>query len=275
MDLCLISNSSIKFWKMKTSSKLLVGLLAVMMTMILSFLITARMNAKVASPEERASRDHGQVQGNGQMGVDLRSIANYTSIALHANMDVEMSASLEQVQVEAEDNLFGNIITKVEEGTLHIHWKKGEWANATQAVKIKIPLGEVNTLVINDSGFITVTDTIVGDTLRLRGYGNGDMMLAAQVDYLDAEIHGNGNMDVEGVANHLDLGIYGSGDLSAFDLSVRTAGIHTEGNGGAKIQVAETLKGATHGRGHIRLKGTANTEDFKARNGRLILLEQE
>lgn len=260
---------------MKTSSKLLVGLLAVMMTMILSFLITARTNAEVRSPEERASSDHGDVQGNGQAGIDLRSITDYTSVALHANMDVEMSADLEQIEVSAEDNLFGNIITKVDKGTLHIHWKKGEWARATLPVKIKVPLAQVNTLVINDSGFITVTDTIAGDTLRLRGYGNGDMLLAARVDYLDAEIHGNGNMEIEGAANHLDLGIYGSGDLSAFDLSVQTAGIHTEGNGGAKVQVAKTLKGVTHGRGHIRLKGAADTKDFKARNGRLILLEQE
>lgn len=258
---------------MKTSSKLLVGLLAVLMTMILSFLITARMNAEVRSPEERASSDHGDVQGNGQAGIDLRSITDYTSVALHANMDVEMSADLEQIEVSAEDNLFGNIITKVDKGTLHIHWKKGEWARATLPVKIKVPLAKVNTLVINDSGFITVTDTIVGDTLRLRGYGNGDMSLAAEVAYLDAEIHGNGNMDVVGSAQHLDLAIYGSGDLSAFELSAQTAGIHTEGNGGAKIQVAETLKGATNGRGHIRLKGTADTKDFKARNGRLILLE--
>lgn len=260
---------------MKTSNKLLIGLLAVMMTMILSFLITARMNAEVRSPEERASHDHGNVQGNGQVGIDFRSITGYTSLALHANMDVEMSSSFEQIEVEAEDNLFGNIITKVDKGTLHIHWKEGEWASATQPVRIKIPLGEVNTLVLNDSGFITVTDTIVGDTLRLRGYGNGDMFLAAEVAYLDAEIHGNGNMDVAGSAQHLDLAIYGSGDLSAFELSTQTAGIHTEGNGGAKVQVAEVLKGVTHGRGHIRLKGTANTEEFQAQNGRLILLKQE
>ncbi|MBX2872236.1 MAG: DUF2807 domain-containing protein [Saprospiraceae bacterium] len=260
---------------MKTSSKLLIGLLAVMMTMILSFLITARMNAEVASPEERASRDHGDVQGNGRLGVDLRSITDYTSIALHARMDVEMNSTLEQVEVEAEDNIFGNIITKVEDGTLHIHWKKGEWVNATQPVKIRVPLGEVNTLVINDSGFITVTDTIMGDTLRLRGYGSGDMSLSAQVNYLDAEIHGNGNMEVAGTTNHLDLGIYGSGDLTAFELAAQTAGVHSEGNGGAKIRVAEVLKGVTHGRGHIRLKGTANTDEFKPQNGRLILLKEE
>ncbi len=271
----MISNSSIKFWKMKTSSKLLIGLLAVMMTMVLSFLITARMNAEVTSPEERASRDHGNVQGNGRLGVDLRSITGYKSIALHASMDVEMSSGLEQVEVEAEDNLFGNIITKVEKGTLHIHWKQGEWANATQPVKIKVPIGEVNTLVINDSGFITVRDTIVGDTLWLRGYGNGDMVLAAEVNYLDVEIHGNGNMEVEGNTNHLDLNIYGSGDLSAYELAAQTAGIYTEGNGGAKIRVAEELKGVTNGRGHIRLKGTANTDEFKPYNGRLIHLKED
>ena len=121
---------------MKTSNKLLIGLLAVMMTMALTFLITARMNAEVRSAEERASRNHGDVQGNGQIGVDLRSISDYTSLALHANMDVEMSSEIEQIEVSAEDNLFGNIITNVDKGTLHIHWKEGEWARATLPVKI-------------------------------------------------------------------------------------------------------------------------------------------
>ena len=260
---------------MKTSSKLLIGLLAIIMTVILSFLITARMNAEVASPGERASRDRGNIQGNGQLGTDLRSITGYTSLALHANMDVEMSSTLESVEVQAEDNLFDNIITKVDKGTLHIHWKEGEWAKATKPVKIKVPLGQVNTLVINDRGFITVSDTIVGDTLWLKGYGSGDMALAAQVNYLDAEIHGNGNIEVEGTTQHLDLAIFGSGDLSAFEMAAQTAGIYTEGNGGAKIQVAETLKGVTRGRGHIRLKGTPKTEEFQAQNGRLILLKEE
>jgi len=259
---------------MKTSNKLLVGLLGVIMTVILSFLIAARMNAEVASPEQRAKKQLGDVQGNGQLGVDLRSLPTFHAVALHSNMDVEISSSFEQVEVEAEDNLFGNIITSVDKETLHIHWKEGEWANSTLPIKIRIPLDSLAALSLNDRGFITVLDTIISDTLTVNSYGGGDMSFHTAADHIRVNIHGNGNVEAAGTANHLNLNIYGSGDLSALDLDLQTAFIHTEGNGGARVHVADELKGNTHGRGHVKLRGAANTAEFKARNGRLIHLDE-
>lgn len=259
---------------MKTSNKLLVGLLGVIMTVILSFLIAARMNAEVASSEQRAQDIHGDVQGNGRLGLDQRSLSSFHSVALHSNMDIEIGSTFEQVEVEAEDNIFDNIITIIDEGTLHIHWKKGEWVNSTLPIKIRIPVGEISTITLNSNGFITVRDTIFSDSLKLNIHGNGDLVLYAKAEYVGANIYGNGNIEIAGSADHLKLVSHGSGDLLGFDLDLQTANIHTEGNGRANVNVAQSITGTTHGSGHIKFRGEANTAEFNARNGRLIHLDE-
>lgn len=259
---------------MKTSNKLLIALLGVLMTMILSFVIAARMNAEVRSSENRPSPAGEALQGNGQLGQDLRTITNFDAIALHANMDVEMSSAFDQVVVEAEDNIFDNIVTKVDKGMLHIHWKEGQWVNKTLPIKIKLPLRTLSSVLLNDRGFITIRDTIVGDSLKVQNNGGGDLSLLLQVDHLQAKIHGSGNIKMAGMANHLDGSIHGSGDLDAFDLAVQTVNLHTEGGGRSELQVLKSIKGATHGGGNVMLKGPANAEEFKERNGRLVRIAE-
>lgn len=257
---------------MKTSNKLLVVLLGVFMTMILTFVIVARMNAEVRDPADRQSQSRESIQGNGQLGQDLRSVPSFHGVVLHANMDVEISSAFDQVTVEAEDNIFDRIATKVDEekGTLHIHWKDGPWVNTTLPIKIKLPYDTLSFVMVNDRGFITIKDTITSDTLRLRNNGGGDLSLALDVTHLEAGIHGNGNIKMAGKANHLDGTIYGSGDLDAFDLVVQTAQLHTEGGGRSELHVLKTIKGTTHGGGNVLLKGQANAAEFKERNGRLV-----
>lgn len=257
---------------MKTSNKILVALLGVIMTMILSFVIVARMNAEVRDPADRQSTSRESIQGNGQLGQDLREVASFYGLVLHANMDVEVSSAFDQLIVEAEDNIFDRIATNVDEedGRLHIHWKDGPWVHTTLPIKVKIPYDSLSFVMLNDRGFITIKDTITADTLRLRNNGGGDLSLALKVDHLEASIQGSGNIGMTGSATHLSGNIHGSGDLDAFDLVVQTAHLHTEGGGRSELQVLKTLKGTTHGGGNVLLKGSANTEEFNERNGRLV-----
>lgn len=259
---------------MKTSNRLLVAFVSLIMVGILSFLVIARMNAEVATPGQKAHSNDQPLQGNGRLGLDSRTIPAFESIALHANMDVELTKTAGPLEITAEDNIFAQIVTVVDKGRLHIHWAQGRWVNRTLPVNIKIPFETLSLIELNDNGFIRLADTLQHDSLKVINRGNGDMLLEhLAVEHLSTHIEGNGDIEIGGEATQLKLNIYGSGDFDAQALQVQTADIHTEGRGGARLQVQKRIDGSIRGSGHIKFTGPAEMNVTKAGNGRLIRLD--
>ncbi|MEZ5041129.1 MAG: head GIN domain-containing protein [Saprospiraceae bacterium] len=257
---------------MTTSNKLLIGFFSGILISILTFLVFARINAEVKE-NYGVEEDEDQIKGSGRLGKETRTVPAFTGLVLHANMDVELTTSVEGVEIEAEDNLFAQIVTEVNDGNLQIHWKRGQWVDPSLPIKIKVPLKSLSSIELRGAGFITSTDTLQSDSLKLYSEGNGDLSLAIKVGYLSANISRNGDMDMEGTADQLDLVIHGSGDFNAFALSLQEASIHTEGPGGAKLQVEKQLKATTNGPGHIKYKGPAMAEKTIDHGGRLIHIQ--
>ncbi len=259
---------------MKTSNRLLVAFVSLIMVGILSFLVVARMNAEVATPGQSAHSDDHPLQGNGRLGLDTRTIPAFESIALHSNMDVALTRTAGPLEIEAEDNIFAQIVTVVDKGCLHIHWAKGRWVNTTLPINIKVPFETLSSIELNDNGFISLSDTLQNDSLKIFNRGNGDMLLGhLVVDHLLTQIEGNGDIEIRGQAAQLKLKIYGSGDLVAPALQVQEADINSEGRGGARIQVEQRIDAAITGSGHIKFTGPAKMNVSKAGNGRVIRLD--
>lgn len=259
---------------MKTSNRLLVAYISFIMVGILSFLVVARMNAEVATPDQRAHSDDHPLEGNGRLGLDTRTIPAFEGIALHSNMDVELTRTAGPLEIEAEDNIFAQIVTVVDKGHLHIHWAKGRWVNTTLPIKIKVPFEMLSFIALNDNGFIRLSDTLQNDSLKIFSRGNGDMLLEhLAVDHLLSQIEGNGDIEIGGQATQLQLKIYGSGDFSAPALQIQEADIHSEGRGGARIQVEQRIDAAIKGSGHVKFTGPAKMNVSKEGSGRVIRLD--
>lgn len=258
---------------MKTSNKLLIGFVSFLMVSILTLLTAARMNAKIRTEPSAENTKQEALQGNGRLGIQTRSIPNFSRLVLHSNMDVQLSSSIDSLELEAEDNIFEQIVTEVKDGQLQIHWKQGRWVERTLPIKIKIPLKVLSSIELKGNGFITSLDTIRNDSLRLESHGDGDLELPLEVNYLFVNISDDGDLELQGKAEQLEMMVHGSGDLEAPDLMVQNANINTYGRGGAKLQVENQIKAVLNGPGHIKFKGPATIDATINGSGRVIRKE--
>lgn len=256
---------------MKTSNKLLVGLVSFLMVSILTFLVFVRINAEVTDTPRNTNRE--PLAGNGLLMTQFRLLPNYNGLVLHAKMDVVLTNDIDSLELEAEENLLEYITTNVNDGQLHIHWKEGSWVRPTLPIKIKAPIRSISSIVLNDDGFITSLDTLRGDTLILKNNDDADLTLSLEVKHLSVTITDNGDVELEGSANQLEANIHSSGDLDAPGLVVQNATIHNQSRGGAKLQIENQLHAELNGSGHIKFKGSATVDATANGKGRVVRMD--
>jgi hypothetical protein len=167
---------------------------------------------------------------------EARPLSGFRALDLRAfgRVEVEMS-DRESVEVEADDNVIGQVRTEVVGGRLVVGVASGtSLRNATLRVRV---------------GAVALDDAVVeGATdLDVRGLAAARFGLA---------IRGSGDAALSGAVEDLRIDVDGSGGVRAVDLLAQRATVHVSGSGDVGLHAAQTLSATVDGSGDITYRGS-------------------
>ncbi|MFD0975313.1 head GIN domain-containing protein [Salinimicrobium gaetbulicola] len=207
-----------------------------------------------------------EVNGNGNMTTESRTVSDYDRVSLLGSMDVQLVAGKEgNLKIEAEENLLKHIITEVEGNSLKIRVEKGYRLDPSRNMEIKVvvPFESLDAVTLTGSGDIYSADEIRSKNFEIKIVGSGDVKLFVTAKDATAGVTGSGDIELKGSAENFDCKVTGSGDISAFNFKSATVSATVLGSGDIQVYASEELSAKTPGSGDIEYRGNPKKENFR------------
>jgi len=181
-----------------------------------------------------ASAVGGAEQGSGYRTQQQRTLGQFHAIEDHAVCDLTVTDGQPfNVVVEADENLFPQIITEIKDGTLTINLDKSVTSNKPFRVLVSMPKLDK----VNCSGVGTITINNVSEPS------------------LSVQQAGAGTVTVQGAADMVDLTLSGVGQADLKQLQAKAATVLLSGTGSAKVNALEMLTAEVSGIGKLTYSG--------------------
>lgn len=184
--------------------------------------------------------------------IDVENFDGFT-LAVNARLEVTQGSN-RSVEVEGQENIIDNILTKVKNG----HWKIKFDKNVRRhdGLTIRITMPRLNEASISGSGSIEGRTPFTGlGDLQIGISGSGDIDLDVEAANLQTSISGSGDIRLGGSANRHEVRISGSGDIDAGDLKAAACQVRISGSGDAVVNASEDLQVTTSGSGDVYYYG--------------------
>jgi predicted 3-demethylubiquinone-9 3-methyltransferase (glyoxalase superfamily) len=202
-------------------------------------------------------------EGERRGAVTQRSfdLAGFDAVGLSGSPDLVISVGgTHSVRAEGDAEMLDRLDLRVEDGTLKVGYKKGDWSvnwrsRATTRIYVTLPV--LRGAKLAGSGDIRI-DRVEGDSFDASIAGSGDIEIAQlQVATLNMKVAGSGNIKAAGAAQNASASVAGSGDIDLRGVQSRTASAKVVGSGDIRIQASETANVAIAGSGDVWVSGPA------------------
>ena len=184
---------------------------------------------------------HPIVEGSGKYVRQARSAAAFDEIESTGATRIEVVVGgAPGIEVEADDNLLGHVVTKVERGRLRVY-EEGSF-RTSRAPVVRISLGKLNGVSLKGSG-----------DADIRGLHGGEVALAS---------HGSGGFLVSsGSVDQVRLALSGSGRTDLSRLKAERVNVVLSGSGTARVRAERAIEAVLSGSGEILYGGPAREVD--------------
>jgi len=194
------------------------------------------------------------IHGDGKVVKETRVVSSFDGIEVSGAFDVVLKqGSIEEVVVEADENLQPVISCEVHGSTLVIDTKKP--INHPTTLKLYITFKNLNK--IETSGAVDIVGenkfTLTG--LSLNTSGASDVRLDVAAGKLDLHSSGASKLRLTGTATDVSADFSGACDMFGFDLVCENFTAEISGAGKAEIHVTKKINAEISGAGNIRYKG--------------------
>jgi hypothetical protein len=230
-----------------------------------ALLLTALL---VLRPPPAAAMGGQDIIGSGVVSSETRDASGFRGVALAIEAKLELHQDgTEGLSVTGDDNVVPLVETVVEDGTLRVRWKKGNYSARYNDLAIVVHAKSIDSLAIAGSGEITAKALKTGK-LRMSLAGSG----RAAVDSLNADsanisIEGSGRVTAAGRIDSLDVSVAGSGALAAAKLESQKAKVAVAGSGRAILWATQALDASVLGSGTVRYYGKPRVHSAVAGSG--------
>jgi hypothetical protein len=209
--------------------------------------------------------------GGGDVTQRTYPLAGFDAVGLAGSPDMIVTVGGRySVRAEGDPEMLDRLDLRVENGTLKVGYKKGNWsANWGNRAKTRIfvTAPSLRAASLAGSGDIRI-DRVQGDSFDASVAGSGDIAIAQmQVGTASFSIAGSGGISAAGGAQTASVSIAGSGDIDAGALQSRTASASVMGSGDVRIRATETANVSIMGSGDVLVSGSARCTVNKRGSG--------
>jgi hypothetical protein len=163
------------------------------------------------------------LDGNGVVITQERTVGSFDRLESNGDFQVYVYPGDETlVEVEADENLMGHIVTRVYKDELIIENRHRDCLRSSGPVRITVTTPTLNSVELNGSGSIWC-DSLTTDAFKADVDGSGSIQgVYLQASTLDAEMTGSGSIRMKGIFDRTDATIEGSGEIVLTGESLNT-----------------------------------------------------
>lgn len=211
-------------------------------------------------------------ESGGQRGSRNFAVGAFDKISLTGSPNVVVTVGgAPAVRAEGDSALIEKLDIRVENGTLRIGYKKGNWSFGWRKdrapVTIHVSAPSLTGAEVAGSGDMKI-DKVEGGDFAGEIAGSGEIELASlRARNASFAIAGSGGVTAAGTAETADFEIAGSGDVRAGGLQVKRAKVSIAGSGNVEARAMETADIAIMGSGDVVITGGAKCSVSKAGSG--------
>ena len=203
------------------------------------------------------------ISGNGNITSEKRTISDVHSLKTSGSIDVEISSGDSyNLIVEDDENLIPYIVTEVNNGVLHIHYKNG-YSIIDDNAKVMVTIPSLNMINTSGSADIKGHGIIKSENhLELITSGSGDIELEADAPSINVIGSGSGDISLSGRTKDFDCKMSGSGDVKCSELKSENANIKVSGSSNAHVFASVSLKVNVTGSGDVYYSGNPSSPEI-------------
>lgn len=191
-----------------------------------------------------------RTEGSGKTTSEVRQLESFSGIELKSAANVYVTqGDVQEVRVEAEDNLLGKINTTVKNNSLVIDDEDN--IKYTKPVTIYITVKDLCLLELSGSGNIVTRSQFQCDFMNIKLSGSGDIRVMVNSKSLKANLSGSGNLVLNGSSAETDYRISGSGNINAHELTSFSSAVSISGSGTSTVDVKNDLNVTITGSGNV------------------------
>jgi len=165
---------------------------------------------------------------------EVRDVSEFSRIVIESSADINVKVGeTQRVEVFAEDDEIGDVVTEVRSGTLYVSIDNNRRRH--HGANLEISLRTLEGIEIDGSGDISATNVDSGK--------------------FDIEIDGSGDVDLEGTCGTLTIDVSGSGDINSKSLTCADATVDINGSGDVDIYASNSLYLDINGSGDVTVYG--------------------
>jgi Putative auto-transporter adhesin, head GIN domain len=199
--------------------------------------------------------------GSGNIITEKRTVADFSGISVSSSIDVEVKiGAVASVEVEADDNIIGHIVTKVSNGILKIGLEDlNSISNAQLKVYITTPV--LRMVKASSSSSVKVLDVIKDDgKLSFDASSSADIEAEVDAPEVYAEASSSASVTLSGRTKNYKANVSSSGDIKSMELLSENTDISANSSGSAEVYASVTLTANASSSGSIDYKGAASVK---------------
>jgi hypothetical protein len=230
------------------------------------------------------------VDGNGVRTSDTRDLSSFSQIQVNGDFEVQVdTGAASSAVIEADENLMGNIDTRVSGDRLIIESRNGGCLKPTHAIEITITTPVIHSMELNGSGYLYCFGLETSD-LDIRVSGSGQIecnqLKASSVTYeqegsgsinssvatenLTARIDGSGEIGLTGTSASSDYTVIGSGRILSGHLVTDACIVQISGSGTVDTYVNHALDVTISGSGIVYYDGNPSITSHISGSGKIV-----
>ncbi len=197
----------------------------------------------------------------GPVITENRSVESFHGIKVGGVFEITLvQGKSQQLTLEADKTIMGNIITEVKDGILHL--RLNESVKRVKTLSAAITIEDLSMLDISGAANVHSSSLIKCDQLSLGISGAGRTDLQIEARSVVGDISGAGNCELAGSTYELRLVISGAGSFNAVDMKAQMVSIDVSGSGSARINTKNELKATVSGAGSVKYLGSPNMKEI-------------
>lgn len=209
-----------------------------------------------------------QIKGSGRIVTEKRNTGGFNGVSASEGLNVELSyGEVEEVEVEADDNIIKYIETDVRDGILRIRMEDNtSYRNAHLKVYVRAP--RINSLKASSASEILVKELLKNnDKLRLNASSAARISLTVDAPELSIQASSGSTVEISGRTRDYTAELSSGSDLKAVDLLSERVSIKASSGSSASVHASVSLKARASSGSDIRYRGAGNVEKTLSSGG--------
>ncbi len=240
---------------MKTSNKLLLGFLILIIATVAVLLGVARYYVGA-----------GRIDSSGQKISENRTVGSFTGVDVKGNIKVILTQSESpNVKITADKNFLSEITTEVKENVLHISVSNN--ISRREKIEAHISTNTISSLSVAAGARLESADAIQGNELILECSSGASTVLTLNYRKIEGESSSGAEIKLKGTAGSVVLDASSGAMIDAENLVAQVGDLSGSSGALIKVNIASELSADITSGASIRYAGSPNIKNLNTGSG--------